>query len=887
MSWTTSATTVRAELGKPVVHDGRIVWLWHHDRHGQVYDPASDAWTPLAADPFSPREGSVVASVGGTLVAWGGTSAGFRTTSRKAVSGGMRLDGGSWRAMATASQPSARAYAAQVWTGRELVVWGGSKGAPIASGSAYDPAADRWRKLSTKDAPTGRGEYLWSGTELWLWGGAHLSRARGVETRMGGFAYDPATDRWRKLADVPGREEDALNARAIAKMADGALYVRREQASGSDDDRCAAWRYEPTADLWEPCTPPPEVRGGDPVFVDCDGRIVLSLAAQLFEYLPRRDAWARLPSLPDETWNTQFAWAGGQLHAFLRSGAVQRLTLPEAGEPIAAVATAAPAPLVMRTRPHARRGSPVTALAIAGDDVLVGHADGSVHRGDEPVRDADGARVLGLAFHDGAWACLVGKKLEVAGKKAVTLPFEAHLLAQDAARLAIAGAGAIATLAWAKGTWAIVKTGKVTGTTSSLSLSGDAIARVVLGPARKKGQRAEARDTVEVLDAATLKVRATFAPTFERGTTSVVATADGAVVSGCGGYHAERYAIGKKRPVEKIHTDSAWSSPIVADGGWRLVRNAGRGVELFDGARRDLLIEPFEYDETLAALHPLPAFLPPDKGKELAESVRFGGAVSAIAIGNGGKALALGLAVGATLLVDRDSLGMRLIPATGRAQTWQPACSEVVGHGSWLALAADVRRGVVCVLREDGRFGELDVATGAWSWGPTLPVDTFGALRDYEDSRVKIESDGETIVVYDARSAAYDARTGTPKPARVRAAPRAEPDAGAVATLDGVHVAVPVGDRDRARRWRIHAGDLTRPVRELELPMACAELAMLPGGVIVANSGPKLVVVSGTSVAELHGHGDAIEGRCAKGGFLVTWDRHGLLRRWSIDALRA
>src|SRR5438132_12123259 len=41
-----------------------------------------------------------------------------------------------------------------VWTGKEMIVWGGvSAGAQVADGAAYDPAADSWRKLAP--APQG------------------------------------------------------------------------------------------------------------------------------------------------------------------------------------------------------------------------------------------------------------------------------------------------------------------------------------------------------------------------------------------------------------------------------------------------------------------------------------------------------------------------------------------------------------------------------------------------------------------------------------------------------------------------------------------------------------------------------------------------------------
>jgi hypothetical protein len=69
----------------------------------------------------------------------------------------------SWRQLA-ASPLAARVGHSAVWTGGELLIWGGGPiGArPLADGAAYDPAADRWRRLSRNRAtraPTRPGSY--------------------------------------------------------------------------------------------------------------------------------------------------------------------------------------------------------------------------------------------------------------------------------------------------------------------------------------------------------------------------------------------------------------------------------------------------------------------------------------------------------------------------------------------------------------------------------------------------------------------------------------------------------------------------------------------------------------------------------------------------------
>jgi hypothetical protein len=99
-----------------------------------------------------------------------------------------------------------RDFAAQVWTGTELVVWGGDPDGD--SGAAYDPATDRWRAIAAAPIPA-RCEpaTAWSGREVLVWGracrltpGPSPGRSRYATA---GAAYDPATDRWRVLPTGP------------------------------------------------------------------------------------------------------------------------------------------------------------------------------------------------------------------------------------------------------------------------------------------------------------------------------------------------------------------------------------------------------------------------------------------------------------------------------------------------------------------------------------------------------------------------------------------------------------------------------------------------------------------------------------------------------------
>src|SRR2546430_17290216 len=73
-----------------------------------------------------------------------------------------------------ASVPGARAAHSAVWTGREMIVWGGGiDGAFLNTGGRYVPATDIWQPTSVNDAPSRRWFHaaVWTGREMLVWGG--------------------------------------------------------------------------------------------------------------------------------------------------------------------------------------------------------------------------------------------------------------------------------------------------------------------------------------------------------------------------------------------------------------------------------------------------------------------------------------------------------------------------------------------------------------------------------------------------------------------------------------------------------------------------------------------------------------------------------------------
>ena len=61
----------------------------------------------------------------------------------------------SWTATSTTNAPTARYDHTAVWTGSEMIVWGGH-GSGLNTGGRYNPITDSWTATSTTNAPSGR-----------------------------------------------------------------------------------------------------------------------------------------------------------------------------------------------------------------------------------------------------------------------------------------------------------------------------------------------------------------------------------------------------------------------------------------------------------------------------------------------------------------------------------------------------------------------------------------------------------------------------------------------------------------------------------------------------------------------------------------------------------
>ena len=80
-----------------------------------------------------------------------------------------------WTPTSLTNGPSARASHTAVWTGSEMIVWGGGADGStyLNTGARYSPSTDSWTATSTTNAPEARTGHtaVWTGSEMIVWGG--------------------------------------------------------------------------------------------------------------------------------------------------------------------------------------------------------------------------------------------------------------------------------------------------------------------------------------------------------------------------------------------------------------------------------------------------------------------------------------------------------------------------------------------------------------------------------------------------------------------------------------------------------------------------------------------------------------------------------------------
>lgn len=153
---------------------------------------------------------------------------------------------------------SPRSSHSAVWTGDEMIVWGGEGGEGavdvLGDGAAFVPETGSWRTIARAPiAPRARHGAAWMNGEMFVFGGTE--RPLGSGDTLDAAAYDPATDTWRTIAPLPSPR---TSARTVLV---GDLIVLAGGVTPTDAPRATSLLvYDPAADRWS------QFEVGAPVF---------------------------------------------------------------------------------------------------------------------------------------------------------------------------------------------------------------------------------------------------------------------------------------------------------------------------------------------------------------------------------------------------------------------------------------------------------------------------------------------------------------------------------------------------------------------------------------------------------------------------------------------
>ncbi|HMJ92156.1 MAG TPA: kelch repeat-containing protein, partial [Candidatus Acidoferrum sp.] len=176
--------------------------------NGARYNAAGNNWTSMTIPPASgepgPRTSPSAVWTGDALIVWGGLNGGTALRS-----GGIYRPGIGWTNTPDIGAPSARFNHTAVWNGSEMIIWGGLGsfgGVPLNNGARFNVSSNKWFPLATLNAPRARALHtaVWTGREMIVWGGHDFTNIFYPQFLGNGGRYNPSNNTWTTLSNTPG-----------------------------------------------------------------------------------------------------------------------------------------------------------------------------------------------------------------------------------------------------------------------------------------------------------------------------------------------------------------------------------------------------------------------------------------------------------------------------------------------------------------------------------------------------------------------------------------------------------------------------------------------------------------------------------------------------------
>jgi N-acetylneuraminic acid mutarotase len=228
---------------------------------------------------------------------------------------------GSWTTTSIVNAPSPRKEATAVWTGTEMLVWGGENGTYLNTGGRYNPTTDSWQQMSTDNAPGGCSTpvSVWTGQEMLVWCGRLITGEKAGR-------YNPVTDTWSTMSTVnapTGLSHSTAvwtGTEMIIWGGYGSTYSNR------------GGRYNPATDTWTATTltgaPAPRVyhtavwTGSEMIIWGGDGGPFVNIGDTGGRYDPATNTWTTIAAsgflnnkvghVAEWVDNTMIVWSGNE-----------------------------------------------------------------------------------------------------------------------------------------------------------------------------------------------------------------------------------------------------------------------------------------------------------------------------------------------------------------------------------------------------------------------------------------------------------------------------------------------------------------------------------------------------------------------------------------------
>ncbi len=238
-------------IGHTAIWTGTDMIIWggyfyngniYYFNDGWRYNPTANTWTQISTNGApSARDYHTAVWTGTEMIIWGGNHGGILNT-------GARYNPltDTWTPMSTAGAPSSLANRAAVWTGTEMIIWGGGINGTSTTGARYNPTTDTWTAMSNTGAPANRSDFsaLWTGTEFIVWGGI---AANTVNHLNDGACYNPGSNTWTAVTTTGA---PAARADHTAVWTGSEMIIWGGDMEEPPYDYSDGGRYNPASDSW-------------------------------------------------------------------------------------------------------------------------------------------------------------------------------------------------------------------------------------------------------------------------------------------------------------------------------------------------------------------------------------------------------------------------------------------------------------------------------------------------------------------------------------------------------------------------------------------------------------------------------------------------------------